>query len=196
MLSFTLDTNCIVAIDESRAEAAAVRRLADAHANGTADVAIAASSASERQQDQSYLRTFVPFQQRLEKLGLTHLPLIHPLLYANIGFWEYTEWGTPAGGELERQIHCILFPSHPYDYTDLPEAERAQAADDPNHPADSVRKWRNRMCDVQALWTHIHQNRDVFVTADNNFHARAKGAALRMIGAGRIETPEAAAALL
>jgi hypothetical protein len=49
MRSFTLGTNCLIAIDEDRPEAVAVRALADAHAAGKADVAAVAISASEKQ---------------------------------------------------------------------------------------------------------------------------------------------------
>jgi len=55
---FTLDTNCLIAIDEGRPAATAVRALADAHLAGTAHVAVVAMSASEKQQHGSYLRNF------------------------------------------------------------------------------------------------------------------------------------------
>jgi hypothetical protein len=47
MRTFTLDTNCLIAIDERRPEAASVRTLADAHAAGKANVAVVAMSASD-----------------------------------------------------------------------------------------------------------------------------------------------------
>jgi hypothetical protein len=55
--------------------------------------------------------------------------------------------------------------------------------------------WRNRNCDVQAIWSHIHHKRDVFVTSDCNFHKADKKAALIALGAGRIEHPEGALSL-
>src|ERR1700730_7089117 len=33
-------------------------------------------------------------------------------------------------------------------------------------PSREYRKWRNCKCDVQAIWSHIHGKRDVFVTSD------------------------------
>ncbi|UXN73192.1 hypothetical protein N8D56_19795 [Devosia sp. A8/3-2] len=41
MLTFTLDTNCIIDLEEGRPQAASVRALADAHAMGAAEVALA-----------------------------------------------------------------------------------------------------------------------------------------------------------
>jgi hypothetical protein len=48
--AFTLDTNCLFVVDESRPEAADVRALASAHQAGQADVAVVAISASENRQ--------------------------------------------------------------------------------------------------------------------------------------------------
>jgi hypothetical protein len=49
MLKLTLDTNCIVALDENREPAAnSLRRLLAAHAAGTAQLRLVANSASER----------------------------------------------------------------------------------------------------------------------------------------------------
>ena len=47
--TFTLDTNCIIAVDESRPEAAAILELARTHQTGRASVGLVAISASERQ---------------------------------------------------------------------------------------------------------------------------------------------------
>ena len=45
----------------------------------------------------------------------------------------------------------------------------------PKDGSDSERvKWRNAICDVQALWSHIHAGNDVFVSRDRNFHKASK----------------------
>jgi pyruvate/2-oxoglutarate dehydrogenase complex dihydrolipoamide dehydrogenase (E3) component len=56
--------------------------------------------------------------------------------------------------------------------------------------------WRNHKCDVLALWSHIHDARDVFVTNDEEFHKMTKKAALLALGSGRIESAETAATLV
>jgi len=70
---------------------------------------------------------------------------------------------------------------------------RANSIDLPNNSPTGT--WRNRKCDVQAIWSHIHHKRDVFVTSDCNFHKADKKAALIALGAGRIEHPEGALSL-
>jgi hypothetical protein len=56
--------------------------------------------------------------------------------------------------------------------------------------------WRNQKCDVLALWSHIHNARDVFVTNDREFHKTPRKRALIALGAGRIEKAETAVKLL
>ena len=50
--------------------------------------------------------------------------------------------------------------------------------------------------DVQALWSHINAQRNVFVSSDGNFHKVQNKAALLALGAGKIEYPTEAVALL
>jgi hypothetical protein len=81
MVSFTLDTNCIIDVAENRPGAAAIRALADAHAAGEADVALVAVSASERQPGDKYLDNFNVFQERLTALRLNHLTVLPSIAY-------------------------------------------------------------------------------------------------------------------
>ena len=46
------------------------------------------------------------------------------------------------------------------------------------------------------MWTHIHNRRDVFVSAEDNFYKPEKASALVALGAGRIERPQQAVALI
>ena len=96
MLSFTLDTNCILALDDVRndptsqrtAEADSIRLLAAAHSAGKASVGVVAISASERQRHDSHFENFSVFEQRLSALGIGHLELLHPILYYDVTFWD------------------------------------------------------------------------------------------------------------
>jgi hypothetical protein len=81
MRSFTLDTNCLIAIDEARPDARAVRVLADAHAAGKAEVAAVAISASEKQSGGGSSENFVEFRRCMEALGLAHLDALPPMAY-------------------------------------------------------------------------------------------------------------------
>lgn len=190
MHTFTLDTNCIIAVDEDRAEAAAVRALADAHASGTAHVAIVAISASEKQKDGKHLESFAEFQQRLAALGLGRLELLPPMFYWNVTYWDWCIFSDSEMELQERKIHEILFPNIEYQWSDY-YGGRCLSDD-----LSLARKWRNAKCDVQALWSHIFHKRKVFVTTDRNFHAESKKSALIALGASQIETPDSAVSLL
>lgn len=191
MRTFTLDTNCIIAIEEGRAEEAAIRALIDAHTAGAAQVALVAISASERQRDGSLLETFAQFRERLSALGLGHLELLMPMFYFDVTYWDWAMWPGDDMEALERAIHKVLFQGIEFLWSDYCTARGLSLND-----TSMAHRWRNAKCDVQALWSHIHHGREVFVTADKNFHAKTKKPALISLGANCIETPESALALL
>lgn len=189
--TFTLDTNCILALDESRPEGPDVMKLAAAHAAGTASVALVAISASERQRQKPHIESFDEFKIRVAALGLGHLELIKPMGLWDVTFWDYCLWSDEMSQQLERRIHEILFPGIAFlwaDYCAVAGLDFSTSALDP--------KWRNAKCDVQAFWSHVHAAREVFVTSDRNFHRATKKTALTALSGGRIETPQSAAAML
>jgi|SRR5262249_4566921 len=190
MRTFTLDTNCLIAIEECRPQSTAVRALADAHAASRAHVAVVAMSASEKQQGGSYLHNFGEFRQRLTNLRLDHLGILKPMGYFDIAFFDWCLLADESMETLERQIHAVLFPTVEFNWHDYCSARGL----DPNTVAAG--KWRNCKCDVQALWSHTHHKRDVFVTSDQNFHAATKKDALIALGAKLIEYPDSAISLI
>ena len=111
-------------------------------------------------------------------------------MYWDITFWDYSVWSDAAMQALEQQIHETLFPNIEFLWQDYC---RANGLDPKSTPSG---KWRNCKCDVLAMWSHIHGNRDVFVTSDGNFHAAAKKAAVISLGAKHIEYPDDAVSLL
>jgi len=118
MLTFTLDTNCIIALENNEPAAHAIRALVDAHERYEANVAIVAISASERQMDRQQLKSFAEFQQRLATLGLGTLEILRPILYWDIAFWDWCLWADEEMLALERQIHEVLFPTVPFLWPD------------------------------------------------------------------------------
>lgn len=184
MKKFTFDTNCIIAIDQGGAEAKAIRALADAHLSGKANVAIVAISASEKQSEKTYLNDFGTFQKRLSRLKLDHLEIVLPMAYWDIAFWGHALWTDDTMREKEREIHSVLFSNVEFDWQDYCRKRSL----DPN--ASPSGDWRNRKCDVQAIWSHIHHSRDVFITSDRNFHKLGKKPALIALGAGAIMYPQ------
>ena len=189
--SFTLDTNCLIAIDESRPEAQAIRALANAHRDGRAKVALVAISASERQRDGKMLDNFDLFKERVSALDLSHLELLLPMCYWDVMFWDACLMVEPGMVELESKIQSILFPTVPSSWADYCKTY----ALDPN---DNLigRKWKNAKCDVQAFWCHAFHKRSIFVTTDGNFHAATKKPKLIALAPGRVDYPNTAAALL
>jgi hypothetical protein len=199
MLSLSLDTNCVIALDEVRndptshraGEARAVRALIKAHTDRKADVALIAISASERQKDNGRLENFSTFQERLASLGLGYLKLLHPMMYFDVTFWDASLWSDEEMQVLERSIHEILFPNIPFLWSDYCAANGLDSTAETRD-----RKWKNAKCDVQAFWSHAWRKRDVFVTSDDNFHKELKKRQLTALAGGHIERPESAAALV
>lgn len=177
MLSFTLDTNCLIDLEEDRDSAPSVRAVVDAHRDGRARVAVVFSSASERSQpDRPEAANLAEFTARLARLDLAHVDVLPALGIWDFSFWDGCLWSDDGpGAALQDQLQALLFP----------DIDFARPVFD--------KRWRNAMCDVQAIWAHIYHRRDIFVTGDGNFHKQTKEAALISLGAGRIlRAPEAA----
>ena len=190
MRTFTLHTDCIVAVDESSSDAAFVRTLADAHKAGKAHVAVVPLSPAERQKSGSYLDDFDAFRDRLAVLDLAHLEILKPLAYFDISFPDRSIAADDAMEAFEKQIHDILFPECEFTWEDYCDENGIDPSLTPHG------RWRECKCGVLLMWAHIHDKRDVFVTADDNFHNPAKREALVALGAGQIERPEQAVALI
>jgi hypothetical protein len=191
LLSFTLDTNCLIAVADRRPEAEPVIKLAEAHAAQAASVALVAISASERQKDGRSLSSFSDFKTRTSELGLGHLEVLKPIAYFDLTFFDWCVFSDEAIRAEEQSIHSILFPNIPFFWKDY----CASLGLDENQPGLHQR-WRNAKCDVLAFWSHLKNRRDIFVTSDQNFHKQTKKSALLTMGGGRIEFPRDAANLL
>lgn len=81
LISFTLDTNCLIDVDDDRPAKPFVLALLEAAKSGVADVAIVASSAAERQPGGGHLSDFGQFQQRMNQLGFGHVGLLMPIAH-------------------------------------------------------------------------------------------------------------------
>ena len=184
MLSFTLDTNCLMALEEQRSDAAPVEVLVARQRAGTALVRVVATTAAENQRDGGVLDNFSGFQARLHRLSLDDLEILPPICVVDL---SYLDWCVVADDEAEdecRRLHEVLFPAAPFDY---PEAVPEYL--DPPARQRAERKWRNRQLDVLILHTHILAGANVFVTADTNFRKAGKQARLAALGAPVILAP-------
>jgi hypothetical protein len=181
-MRFTLDTNCIIDVEENRPSAQYVIDLVNLHGQNGITVAVSAIGASERQRVGGYSQSFSDFQTKLNTVGLGNLELLPPIGYFGITFFNYCVYG--GGNEtLENDIHNALFPSIEFNVAEY-AINRGLPANTSDH------KWRNAKCDVLALWCHVKNQGDVFVTSDDNFHASTKQAKLISLGVGQIALPE------
>lgn len=188
---FTIDTNCLIALEKGEAASKFIRDLAEAHAAGKAHVAVVAISASEKPKDGIQPKNFSMFQDRLATIGLSHLEILRPMMYFDVTFFDWCLWSDKKMQLLEKKIHDVLFSNLDFVWADC--EKKLAPSEDAN---DMFIKWRNAKCDVQAIWSHINYGRDIFVTSDGNFHAATKRPALVALGAGRIETPDSAITLI
>jgi len=173
----TLDTNCLIDLDEKRQGHENVKYLIEKCRREQIDVAVLGISASEKRKDGSHPETFDAFKERLLALSIGHLTILKP-----IGFWDITYWdnclcSNEEMAAVHEQIMDILFSGSPY--------REIRPESDDRHQAQHL----NRVCDAQAIWAHIWNKRDVFVTSDGNFHKDSKKSKLIEMGAGKIVRP-------
>jgi len=191
MRTFTLDSSCIEAINEGRAEVKFIRMLADAHTAGKAKVAVVALSAAEKRQVGSYFDDLDAFRDHLAAVDLAHLEILKPMACFDISFPGWCIEPDDTVTTFEKKIHDILFPQSEFDWPDFADAHGF----DPDSLSPQG-DWRRYKCAVLEMGAHISNKRDVFVSADDEFHKPAKKAALLTLGAGRIERPAEALSLV
>lgn len=189
MLRLTLDTNCLIDLEQHSAQALFLNEIVTAHHRGSIKLCVVAISASERLKDGKFAENFSAFENKLAELNLSSSKVLIPLFYWDITFWDHCLCGD--NDSLELQIHEILFPNLPFLWADYCDATGVNT-----NAITSDRKWRNAKCDVLALWSHIHYKADAFVTSDLNFHKVTKRPHLIALGAKEIFTPEQAATFI
>lgn len=168
---YTLDTNCIIDLEENRPDAIHVRKMIADHDSGIINLAVVAISASERQLGGKPVWDYSTFENKLKNVGINHLEQLIPMKYWDVTFWGHDMWD--GDSVLEKKIHDILFPGEPIEK--------------PQEFGFSDREWKNHKCDVQIAWAHVYHNRDVLVTSDDNYHK--KSVELAKIGLNKIIKP-------
>lgn len=186
-MRFTLDTNCILDVEDKRPNAPFLRQLVGLHQKDGIVIGVSAIGASERQRAGGYAQSFAEFQAKLKAIGFDALELLRPLAYWDIAYWDYCV-GPDENDTLENDIHNVLFPNIEFLWVAYASSRGLSV-----EAHDS--KWRNAKCDVLALWCHIKHRGNVFVTSDSNFHAETKHKRLEALGAKTIAFPMDALAL-
>ncbi|MFD9692317.1 hypothetical protein ACFWXO_41890 [Kitasatospora sp. NPDC059088] len=184
MLSFTLDTNCLIALEEDRPEASGVRALLHRHDRGSATVRLAATTAAESLRDGTAPPNFEIFQARLRAVGLDHLGILKPIAIFDLAYFDWAVSAQDSDDAELRRIHQVLFPSFAFEYDRaVPESLTG------DQRAKAERKWRNYRLDGLGLHTHVRAGADVYVTSDRNFFKQAKKSQLAQLGAPVILPP-------
>lgn len=188
----TLDTNCIIAIQENRDEATYIRDLLSLHRRGKIRLQMVAIVASEKKPDGTFPTTFVEFQEKIRTLDLQDVVLLRPIGCWGISFWDWFLWADGDMSKLENEIHQVLFPISPQDHSQFCASKGVEKPYEGwLHP-----QWRNQKCDVLMLWGHIYHHGDIFVTSDKNFHKASKKERLISLGAKNIVFPQDVVKLL
>lgn len=178
MKCFTLDSNCIIDLEENRPDAVHLKVLKALWQLGKIEICVVSVSASENQPSGESMRSYSEFEAKLSRAGLLKARELPPISKWDFGYWDHMLWSSEEDEEQLKQIKDILFPQTQY-----------------APPADSGAnsKWRNQMCDALVAWSHKFHNSDHLVTRDNNFHKKAK--LLSKFGITSIVTPDEAVSI-
>ena len=125
------------------------------------------------------------FLRLLDAVGFGQLTVLKPMGIYDVTYFDCCVLGDEEGQpmvELQKSLHRILFPKIPLDAKDELEA-------DDRNSRRRKKKWRNALCDVMAMWSHIHYRGTVFITRDRNFTRPNKLKKLIELGAGSVMTP-------
>ena len=190
-MNVTLDTNCIIALEESRDEARDLRRIVQSATGRTLRLRVVAISASEWQADGGISESFRDFEAKIARVGLQDTEVLLPPCIWSVTYWNHCIWATKQDWKEVEKIHRLLFPACPFEYKDY-----CQHFDLDPTATGVDRKWRNRVIDTLALWTHIYNGGGVFVTSDSNFHRPEKKPTLARLGSGEILRPKEAVKIL
>jgi len=187
----TLDTNCIIALENAEPAADPLVALTRAHNQGKVELALVGVSASERQRNDRFISNYGEFTSRVEASGLGDLQILACPAYWNISFWGVGLLTDQAMVAREAEIHEALFPNIPFAWPDFAAAADLSVDD---HTSAKAKPWRNAFCDRQMFWAHDYYQRDIFVTSDANFKKRLSRHPT--FGQARVHTPEEVVALL
>ncbi|MFT4793685.1 MAG: hypothetical protein ACJAVR_003944 [Paracoccaceae bacterium] len=168
-LTFTLDTNCLIALFEKEPAGDAVQRIFNAALSGEIDAAIVASSAAERQKGQPYLANIDAFKQRLAAHGLAKIQLLPPMLRWDVGFLDHAIWLDDQVERREGEIFGALFPNRPLEWSDWAISAGVDINDTTSKDFGA---WKNCIIDTHIFEAHVRYSRDVFVTSDRNFFTK------------------------
>lgn len=184
----TIDTNCIIALDERRAYASAISDLISMHDAGQITLRVAGISASEKQKDGKMAPNFALFKDRLARLGLGAAAIIAPPGYWDFTYMDNSFYSVASYTLLELEIHKVLWSDKPFYFHEF------EATADKTKPGWDW-KWKNPKCDTLAFMGHVLAGSGLFVSDDSIFHGEKKAELIKFAG-GDIAKPMEAVARL
>jgi hypothetical protein len=170
-MRLTLDTNCLIDLEEQAGQATAITELIKLHRAGKIQLHIGAISASENLPGRVAPETVRQFEARLKRLGIDDLPSV-----LSTGGYDVAFWGAAVcrdeKDDLDAKIQSILHLT--VDTLTLSRTARFVVSD------------------VASLASHIRSEHDIFVTIDQHFLKGTRRQALLALGAKAILVPDAA----
>jgi hypothetical protein len=191
MPNVTLDSNCIIDLEQNRPAVTYINELSQMHREGKIHLRVVAISASERKPDGTFASNFNEFKERVDSIGLADVQILKPIAYQGIAFCNYCVQGVGSLGKLEKEIQQALIPEIEIEYTDFCKKRRLNPSNKKNWG-----KWVNKKCDVLAMCSHIWNGGGIFVTNDGDFHKKPVKSRLIALGAGKILRPAETVELL
>lgn len=167
----TLDTNCLIDVEEQRLGFQDVLYLRQLHDAGKVNLRLVAASASDKRINGALIDNFFLFSKFVESIGFDGIEVLPTIAILGFAFVDYCIVGGGEATELYYQIGKTLFPGG---YSGS-ESDKTLS--------------RNQVCDVLMMWSHVRYNGDVFVSRDDNFRKQSKRSKLIGLGAGEIMTP-------
>ncbi|WP_146193093.1 hypothetical protein [Maritimibacter sp. 55A14] len=159
MKSCTFDWNCVIAAECAEEQGIYIRKLVELHRSGVLDVGITTVSASETlKESKSFPASGKQFRRRISALGWDDLSIV--LGPCVVGL-SYIGLSKLADETFNNEINALWNVICPGIERKLPTSVSQETLWSPQY-----KKWRNAWCDVHTLWTHINDDRDIFVTTN------------------------------
>lgn len=191
MQNITLDSNCIIDLEQNNSTASHLEKLIQMHLCRVINLRVVAISGSERKRDHTYPSNLKEFKQRISQIGLGDVEILPTPCYQGLSFEGYSIHSGEKSRELEREIQQVMFPTIEFDFMDFCKNRRLNLDN-----KKARQKWINAKCDVLTLWSHIQFKGDILVTKDKDFHKKTVKPRLITLGAGKILKPDEAVKLL
>ena len=142
IMKLTLDTNCIIALENGEAAASEIHQLVQHAQVGTVELAILGISASENQKAFYQGQDFTGFQNRVSVLGLGKLVILKPIAFWDVTFWDWCISPTDKDIKLLNDLWVVIFPKSESDWVKRAAANgiREYPSSKAKHDANAVHK--------------------------------------------------------